>query len=145
MLCLKWWKYLVVLSKRLLFAHSGPFITRGPLCVQAVWKPWPKTEVRTSTQNLELIDWLVEPNFTYERGFQLCFWQFQRPKKFSHNLCQERTFHTSAYVAKIGIPLHSLRYRYKYKMYWIISTGITRWLLPPTPPLQGIMLYVVPV
>jgi hypothetical protein len=45
-----------------------------------------------STQNLKLIDRLVEPNFTYERGFQLCFWQFQRPKKFSHSLRSLQTF-----------------------------------------------------
>ncbi len=51
---------------------------------QAVWKPGPKTEVRTSVQNLKLNDWLVESNFTYERGFQLCF----------GNLCDQKRFHT---------------------------------------------------
>lgn len=65
------------------FAAAVP----GTGCVKTLTK----TEVRTSTQNLELIDWLVEPNFTYERGFQLCFWQFQRPKKFSHSLGTKQT------------------------------------------------------
>ena len=40
------------------------------------------TEVRASTQNLELIDRLAEPNFTYERCFQPCFTQIKRPKQF---------------------------------------------------------------
>jgi len=60
-----------------------------------------------STQNLKLIDRLVEPNFTYERGFQLCFWQFQRPKKFSHSLRSQQTFsatYLSAVCQKRKLP-----------------------------------------